>query len=119
VGLWVRSRIDAFYYVATFCPNFNTKKLSPSSKQLKQKFKNHRIVLKTYLHVALFPKIAFFSLLMCLRHNLLAILSHFVTLRSCDMNKPNIDKSEISTPKVYLLLQKGLNKKLKTTVVFE
>ena len=48
---------------------------------------------------------------------LFTILSHFVTLRSCDMNKPNIDKYEILTPKVYLLLQKGLNKNLRTTVV--
>jgi len=47
------------------------------------------------------------------------ILSLFVTFLSCDMSRPNMDKSGILTPKIYLLLQKGLNKYLKTTSLFE
>ena len=46
------------------------------------------------------------------------ILSHFVTSGHVIQAKQTRDKHEISTPKLYLLLQKGSKKKVRTTVLF-
>ena len=84
-------------------PEFRHQKAISSFKTAQTKIQKPQICFNNISSCLPFPQNYMFLPLMHLRHNLLTIMSHFVTLRSCDMNKSNIVLWSSSAPILFFI----------------